>query len=202
LEYSEKTRIKRLLMEFAHVFYNDEKPEYFREGLRVPPIEIYVTDEQPMKDKQRRVNDTKAPYLRKHIEKMEKEGTISIANQHYNEMWISNPHIVLEECWEAATKQLKSKSRMCIDYSPTLNKKIKKCTYPIPLMDEFRRKVASFKCFTNLDTAKFYSQLRISERSKKYTGFCACGDLWFYNKTPMGIIPATNYCRLPISVFR
>jgi predicted nucleic acid-binding Zn-ribbon protein len=102
---------------------------------------------------------------------------------------------VLEERWEAATKQLKSKSRMCIDYSQTLNKKIKKCTYPIPLMDEFRRKVASFECFTNLDASEFYSQLRISERSKKYTGFCACGDLWFYNKTPMGIVPATNYCQ-------
>jgi hypothetical protein len=68
LKNSERTRITKLLIEFSHVFYNEEKPEFFREGLRVPPIEIYVTDEQPMKDKHRRVNDTKAPYLRKHIE--------------------------------------------------------------------------------------------------------------------------------------
>jgi hypothetical protein len=66
LKNSEKTRIIKLLIEFAPFFYNEEKPEYFREGLRVPPIEIYVTD------KQQRVNDTKALYLRKHIKKMEK----------------------------------------------------------------------------------------------------------------------------------
>jgi hypothetical protein len=52
LKKSERARITKLLIEFSLVFYNEEKPEFFREGVRVPPIEIYVTDEQPMKNKQ------------------------------------------------------------------------------------------------------------------------------------------------------
>jgi hypothetical protein len=62
-------------------------------------------------------------------------------------------------------------------------------------MEEFRQKVSNFECFTNLDAAESYLQLRISNRSKRYTGFCAFRDLWEYNKTPMGIVPATNFCQ-------
>jgi hypothetical protein len=65
----------------------------------------------------------------------------------------------------------------------------------IPLMEEFRQEVSNFECLTNLDAAEFYSQLCISNRSKRYTGFCACRDLWEYNKMMMGIVPATNFCQ-------
>ena len=77
LPESEVKRIKSLLWDFKHCFYNEQYPQQFAAGLKMRPVKIdRLPDSQPKREKLRRVSDKKLAYLKSHINKLLSENVI------------------------------------------------------------------------------------------------------------------------------
>ena len=91
----ERHILKELLLDFSYIFYNENKPKFFREGIRVCPITLKTSSKFPVKDKQRKQADNKIPHIQKNIDKLLAEGVIEQVSNSMD-TWLSNVHVVLE----------------------------------------------------------------------------------------------------------
>ena len=107
--------------------------------------------------------------------------------------WLSNVHVVIESRWQASVGKEVHKARFCIDYSKMANKHLNNHSYPLPLMDEYRRQLSKYRYFLNLDACSFYFQLLLDNKSKDATGLHALGNMYKFKCLAMGITPAVEW---------
>lgn len=76
--------------------------------------------------------------------------------------------------------------RLVIDCKVSINKFIVPNTYPLPLAQDIFATLAGCKVFCSLDLAGAYTQLQLSERSRKYMTINTIKGLYTYNRLPQG----------------
>ena len=81
----------------------------------------------------------------------------------------------------------KGKTRLCVDYSVTINRYTYLDAYPLPRIDEVINKVAQYTFYSSLDLKSAYHQVPLAPKEGPTTAFEADGRLF-------------KYCRLPFVV--
>lgn len=76
--------------------------------------------------------------------------------------------------------------RLVIDCKVSINKLIIPNTYPLPVAQDIFAKLAGCKLFCALDLEGAYTQLALTERSKKITVINTIKGLFTYNRLPQG----------------
>ena len=97
--------------------------------------------------------------------------------------------------WATALVPVKKKNgkiRLCIDYRE-LNKVTKKDSYPIPRLDDTTDKFFDIKCFTTLDMASGYYQVKMDPKDREKTAITTPFGLFQFIRMPFGLTnaPAT-----------
>lgn len=63
--------------------------------------------------------------------------------------------------------QVKSKLRVCGDYSTTVNLQLETYRYPIPLPEDLMRKLRGEYCFTKVDLPDAYNKIKLGPESQR-----------------------------------
>ena len=79
------------------------------------------------------------------------------------------------------------KTRMCVDYSHTINQFTLLDAYPVPRVSEVISKMAAFKVFSSLDLQSAYHQVSLCESDKPFTAFQAGNRLFQFTRIPFGL---------------
>ncbi|KAK2575241.1 hypothetical protein KPH14_012756 [Odynerus spinipes] len=80
--------------------------------------------------------------------------------------------------------------RICADYKMTLNKVIEDVKYPLPRIEELFAALSGGKKFSKLDLSAVYSQLEVSEDTKKLLAWSTHKGVYLLNRLPLGTKPA------------
>lgn len=83
--------------------------------------------------------------------------------------------------------------RMVIDCKVSINKAIVPNTYPLPLAQDIFASLAGCKIFCCLDLAGAYTQVLLSERSRRFTVINTMKGLFTYNRLPQGASSSAQY---------
>ena len=188
LPESDAERIKSLLWDFKHCFYNEQFPQQFAAGLKMRPVKIdRLPDSQPKREKLRRVSDKKLAYLKSHINKLLSENVIKEL-QDTTKGHASPCHVVIEQRYIASKNAMVEKSRLTIDLRE-INKILPSASWPLPHMDDFRQKCAEkgFKIFSNFDCSTFYHQIMVDPQcAAENFNFHALGRVYTLLRLAMG----------------
>ena len=189
IEGDELAQVESLLWDFRHVFYNEETPEQFREGIRCAPVTIPLMG-VPKREKRRKMSESKLKHCKTHIDRLLKEGVIERVKD-VAEIFASNTCIVLEERYVASEKRNILKSRLTLDLRE-INKFLAGSAWPLPNMQSFRRRCAAqnLRVFTNLDASSYFHQIRVADESKKSFGFFALDKVFQMGRLSQGASPA------------
>ena len=79
------------------------------------------------------------------------------------------------------------KTRLCVDYSHTINQFTMLDAYPVPRVSEVISKMAPYKVFSSLDLQSAYHQVRLCESDKPYTAFQSGNRLFQFTRIPFGL---------------
>ncbi|XP_062549839.1 uncharacterized protein K02A2.6-like [Armigeres subalbatus] len=109
-----------------------------------------------------------------HLDMLEEQGVISPINA---SEWASPVIAVLKKDGEI---------RMVIDCKVSLNEVIIPDTYPLPLAQDIFASLAGCKVFCSLDLTGAYTQLELSNRSKKFVVINTVKGLYTFNRLPQG----------------
>lgn len=80
--------------------------------------------------------------------------------------------------------------RLCVDYKGTVNPNIERDMYPLPKLDDILTSLAGGKVFCTLDLSSAYTQLELSEESKKILVINTHKGLFATNRLPFGVSSA------------
>ena len=166
-----------LLREFHDIFSLD-RLELGRTNLATHTIRL--TEDEPFRERYRRIPPHQLDEVRKHIQEMLDTGAIRRSQS----PWCSAVVLVRKKNGEM---------RFCIDLR-RLNAITKKDAYTLPRIVETMDYLAGAKHFSSLDLKSGYWQVEMDEASKKYTAFTV-GPLGFFEceRMPFGLsnAPAT-----------
>ncbi|XP_076814961.1 uncharacterized protein LOC143461082 [Clavelina lepadiformis] len=128
---------------------------------------------KPIAVKSRRYSKPDEQFIREEINKMQDDGVIELSRS----PWRAQIVVVRTE----------GKTRMCVDYSQTINIYTHVDAYPFPRIDDLINKLAKYSVFSKFDLKSAYHQIPILETDRVYTAFEANGKLWQYKRIPYGV---------------
>ena len=180
---------EELLWSFRHIFFNEEYPKQFQQGIQTKPIKMTLKQEGPplKSEKMRRMNEKKVVHLKKHLQQLQEQGVIEELKDSTG-CHLSPVHVVIEQRYVASQRKNVEKSRFVLDQR-ILNSKLEDAAYPIPFCDEFRRDIASegYTVFSNCDCSSFYYQFKVEKvTARKLFGFAALGRVYYLKRLPQG----------------
>lgn len=109
-----------------------------------------------------------------HLDSLERDGVISPVE---TSEWASPVVIVIKK---------DQNIRLVIDCRVSINKVIIPNTYPLPVAQDLFASLSGSKMFCSFDLAGAYTQLLLSERSKKFMVINTIKGLYVYNRLPQG----------------
>ena len=194
--YLEET--KQLLWDFRGAFFNEAKPEMFRRGINMAPIEIKMKKgmEPTKRHPPRRMNEEKLKHLKEHIKLMLQRGIIEELKDGADDAYINPCMIVLEERFVASIGVVR-KSRFVLDLS-YLNTCAATVQYPLPYTQDFISSISQspYKVFTNVDFCAMFYQMNITERcARRYFAFQCLNRTFYLKKMVMGYSGAPSFCQ-------
>ena len=178
-DWPEETALKarRLLMEF-HSAFSLEPGEMGCTDTTEHVIEL--TNDEPFKERFRRIAPPLVEEVRKHIQEMLDGGAIRPS----------------QSPWCNAVVLVRKKDgtlRFCIDFRK-LNDRTKKDSYPLPRIQESMEAMVGARHFSCVDLKSGFWQVKMDEESRQYTAFTV-GSLGVYEflRMPFGLCnaPAT-----------
>lgn len=182
----QEAEVKRLIMEFEHVFAQRDEDIGFTSRVK-HRIDLY--DDTPFKQAYRRIPPAMLDEVRSHLQELVASGVIRRSHS----PWCSN--VVL-------ARRKDGRIRLCTDFRQ-LNNRTVKDSYALPRIDDILDCLAGSNFFTVLDMKSGYYQVEIEEHHKERTAF-SVGPLGFWenNRLAMGLCnaPAT-YQRLMEDIF-
>jgi hypothetical protein len=135
--------------------------------------DIRVLDKTPVRSPPYRLAPPKMEYLRRHIDKLLKEGVIEPSCSHY-----SSPMFLVPKS--------DGEYRAVVDFR-ALNKRIAIESVPLPEIDSAFNWFSKAKYYTILDLNQAYHQIPLSQRSKHLTAFCTDWNLFQFRTVPFGL---------------
>lgn len=94
---------------------------------------------------------------------------------------------------KAPLGQQRSKLRVCGDYSVTVNPQLETHRHPIPLPEDLMRKLSGGYCFTKIDLADAYNQIKLGPESQKKLALSTHHGVLLQKRLPFGISSAPGY---------
>ena len=175
-------KAKCLLMEFHHVF-SLEPNEMGCTDTAEHTIELLTGEDEPFKERFRRITPHEVEEVRQHIQEMLDGGAI-----HPSQSPWCNAVILV---WKKD-----GTLRFCIDFR-RLNAKTKKDSHPLPHGPETMESLVGARYFSTVDLKSGFWQIKMAEESRQYTAFTV-GSLGIYEflRMPYGLcnMPATFQC--------
>lgn len=170
-------QFQEMLLQWESVFSDDDLTLGHTDAVK---HRITLKDEQPFKDRYRRIPPGMLDELRQYLKQMLDAGVIRESHS----PWASN--IV-------PVRKKDGKLRVCIDYRE-LNKRTIKDAHAIPRIEEILDQLNGKKFFSVMDLKSGYWQVDVEENDKQYTAFTV-GPLGLFecNRLPFGLSnsPAT-----------
>ena len=167
--------IEPVLLEYAHVFHDEETNDF--KGTNVVEHQILVGDAQPIRRPQYRVPYSLRDEMKAQVQEMLDKGVIRESNSPWSAPAILVPKKSLDG---------KPKFRFCVDFR-ALNSVTKFDTYPLPIFEETTSTLFGSKYFTVLDCYSGFWQICIKEEHKERTGFSVPFGHFEFNKLPFGL---------------
>ena len=177
----QKTEVKQLLQKYADVFASSKTELGTAVGVKHG---IRLNDDQPFKDRPRRIPPAYYQEVKQHIEEMLACGAIRRSNS----PWCSNVVLVRKQ---------DGTLRLCLDFR-RLNARTIQDAYHLPRIEDTLDKLAGSQWFSCLDLQSGYWQVEMEEQDKQKTAFYvgnlgSLGNLFECNRMPFGLTnaPAT-----------
>lgn len=136
-------------------------------------MDIHLSSDVPFHYAPRRLSYLEKLDVQRKICEMIEEGIITPSDSPYASA------IVLVKKKDGGT-------RMCVDYR-ALNKLTVRDNYPLPLIDDCVEYLGEKKYFTLLDLKSGFHQVKVAERSRKYTAFVTPQGQYEYRRMPFGL---------------
>jgi transposase InsO family protein len=155
--------------------------------LKVPKLQLHVTDGPVLRDKRRPMMPEDEQWLKDFVTEMDKMGvTFKPDSSVEHKVWASNPVVVKE--WKGEDIKVLVR-RLCIDYW-MLHGRLKMGPQRVPLMSEFGDRVHNAKLWDADDGFSGYYQYPLDEASQLLTGFYTPLGIRCFRSMPMGIAVA------------
>ncbi|PAA63164.1 hypothetical protein BOX15_Mlig027025g2 [Macrostomum lignano] len=152
-------------------------------------IELNEPTCRPISQPSRRTTPAQKEFLDRHINQLIEQGVIEESNSEW-----ASPIVLV--------RKKDGSQRLCIDYR-SVNKVIKPCTFPLPLIEESFDSLAGSKVFSSLDLTSAYWQVGIREQDRDLTAFTCPQGTYRWKVVPFGIKTApANFAKLMHKVFR
>ena len=132
----------------------------------------------PVKQPLRRIPHAQKKDLKRELDRMEEMGVIESVDTPTD--WVSSLVIV---------KKTTGKLRICIDPKP-LNLALKRCHYPLPVVEDILPEIAQAKVFTKCDLKNGFWHIVLEEESSYLTTFGTPFGRYRWKRLPFGISPA------------
>ena len=174
LDETEQTKLRKLLKEYSDIFAVDSN-DIGRTN--VVKHHIDTGDEQPVKQRARRLPMVQLEELKKQIEDLKSKNIIRESTSN----WASNIILV---------KKKDSTWRLCVDYRGLNSKTKNKDAYLLPRIDDTLDALSHAQYFCTLDLIQGYHQVELTESSKPKTAFVTprlSPNHWEYNYMPFGV---------------
>ena len=139
-----------------------------------PELFCHLSNEcKPIATKSRKYSQNDRDFLKSETQRLVKAGIIRPSNS----PWRAQVLVVHE----------KTKRRMVVDYSETVNKYTQLDAYPLPKIDKLVNNITKYKIYSTIDLRSAYYQIPLSENDSPYTAFEADGGLWEFTRMPFGV---------------
>ena len=139
-------------------------------------FEINTGEAEPIKSQIRRVPFAVRQEIARQIEKMQQAGVITPSNSPW-----SSPVVLV--------RKKDQTHRFCVDYR-RLNSVTKADTFPLPRIDDLLDQLGWCRCFSTLDLAAGYWQIRVHPDSREKTAFATQQGLFEFRVLPFGLTNA------------
>ena len=106
-------------------------------------------------------------------------------------IYASNCLIVLEERFYGGLQKVQFRSRLTVDQR-SLNKSLACSSWPLPNLDEFRRKLSGYNVYSNQDFKEHFHQICVDEHTQRLFGIHALGRIYASNRLLMGCVQSAN----------
>ncbi|KAG1661281.1 hypothetical protein GQR58_021516 [Nymphon striatum] len=149
------------------------------EGTFHTPLKLEIDEAvSPVKSPLRRIPIALKPELRKELDRLQQMRIIEPVDTPTD--WVSSLVIV---------KKPSGKIRLCIDPKP-LNKALKRCHYPLPIIEDLLPELSRAKVFSKCDVKNGFWHVKLTEKSSYLTTFETPFGRYRWLKMPFGIAPA------------
>ena len=144
--------------------------------MKTEPAELFANltkDCRPIATRSRNYSQRDKEFIKSEIHRLVQAGIIEPSNS----PWRAQVLVVNE----------KTKRRMVVDYSETINKYTQLDAYPLPKIETIVSIISKYKIYSTLDLRSAYYQIPLSKKDRPYTAFEADNKLWQYTRTPFGV---------------
>lgn len=141
--------------------------------------QILTTDNNPIKQADRRVPPQLVPEIQSQLKKWLQAGLIEKSTSPYASQMV-------------VVRKKDGKIRICVDYRE-LNSKTIKDAFPLPRINESLESLQGSNYFISLDLTQGYLQIGVHKDDRDKTAFRALGGLYEFKRLPFGLCnsPAT-----------
>ncbi|XP_012562704.1 uncharacterized protein LOC101238699 [Hydra vulgaris] len=144
--------------------------------MKTEPPELFANltqDCRPIATRSRNYSQRDKEFIKPEIHRLTQAATIEPSNS----PWRAQVLVVNE----------KTKRRMVVDYSETINKYTQLDAYPLPKIETIVNIISKYKIYSTLDLRSAYYQIPLSKKDRPYTAFEADNKLWQYTRMPFGV---------------
>ena len=139
---------------------------------------------KPVQQPLRRVPEALRTPLKEYLDDLEAKGVIEKVERPTE--WVNSVVIA---------RKANGKLRLCLDPKP-LNKALKRCHFPMPVIEDILPELGKAKVFTKVDCKDGYWQIKLTEDSSLLTTFATPFGRYKWNRMPFGISPASEIFQL------
>ncbi|XP_036145590.1 uncharacterized protein LOC118646556 [Monomorium pharaonis] len=136
-------------------------------------LDLILKDDVPVYERPRRLAPRDKERINEHIQEWLQQGIIKPSTSEYASTMV-------------LVRKGNDKTRLCIDYR-TLNRKVVKDRYPLPLIDDQLDRLQGSNLFSVLNLKNGFFHVPVSENSQKYTAFIVPDGHFEFLKTPFGL---------------
>jgi hypothetical protein len=159
--------------------------------LNVEPINLFenlTPDCKPIASKSRHYSAEDRNFISSEVQRLYKEGIIEPSTSPWRSQVV-------------VTRNERSKKRLVIDYSQTINRFTCLDAYPLPRVDELVNKISQYRYFSTIDLKSVYHQVPIKQEDRLYTAFEADGGLHQFTRMPFGVTNGVAQFQRTMDIF-